>query len=748
MTQLVSLYDLLPAIYRIRDTEQGEPLRALLAVIESELRIIEEDIAGLYDNMFIETCDEWVVPYIGDLLRVRGLHAAKPGGFSQRAYVANTLMYRRRKGTAAVLEQLTRDTTGWPTRVVEFFQRLITTQHMNHIRPHNHATIDLRDAKALELVGGPFEQTQHTADVHHIGTGRGRYNIPNIGLFVWRLQPYPVERATSRAVVEPPDGRFRFSPIGVDTPLFNRPRSELEITHLAGESNVPGPLRRRVLYDDLEALRQALVDGQTSPQSPFLSVDNPAFQVFVGNAAGELTAIPAEEILICDLRDIDIPGETDWRRPPTSKTYTSRTRFDHSVDPPVPLKEERPIQVAVDPVLGRLGFPAGVVPERVAVSYAYGFSGDIGSGPYDRSAAVAVVHEELGRPITWQAAVGQTFEAVAGEPIFATLEAAVTAWNAQPAGTVGVIVITDSAMYEENLTGANVIQIPAASVLVMVAADWPLLHIPDSPEQQRFVGIRPHIRGNISIRGTATSDPGTLVLNGLLIEGTLRCLAGNLGHLWLDHCTIVPGAGELRVDTANNSLNIRIERSICGPIFLLSSLLLLQVCDSIVGNGAQSTSNEPAITAAGTAVTLQQTTVFGTIAVRSLEAENAIFTGLVDVERTQIGCVRFSFVPNGSRTPQRYRCQPDLALEESLAAEERQLILASLNPAFTSLEYGQPGYGQLALMCPTEIRTGAEDSSEMGVFSHLQQPQRLANLRVALEEYLRFGLEAGIIFVT
>jgi len=32
----------------------------------------------------------------------------------------------------------------------------------------------------------------------------------------------------------------------------------------------------------------------------------------------------------------------------------------------------------------------------------------------------------------------------------------------------------------------------------------------------------------------------------------------------------------------------------------------------------------------------------------------------------------------------------------------------------------------------------------MGVFSMLQQPQRLANLRVALEEYLRFGLEAGI----
>jgi hypothetical protein len=36
----------------------------------------------------------------------------------------------------------------------------------------------------------------------------------------------------------------------------------------------------------------------------------------------------------------------------------------------------------------------------------------------------------------------------------------------------------------------------------------------------------------------------------------------------------------------------------------------------------------------------------------------------------------------------------------------------------------------------------------MGVFSHLKQPQREANLRVALEEYLPFGLQAGMFYVT
>jgi hypothetical protein len=60
------LYNLLPAIYRIRDAERGEPLKALLAVIAEQAAVLEEDLAQLYDDQFIETCAEWVIPYIGD----------------------------------------------------------------------------------------------------------------------------------------------------------------------------------------------------------------------------------------------------------------------------------------------------------------------------------------------------------------------------------------------------------------------------------------------------------------------------------------------------------------------------------------------------------------------------------------------------------------------------------------------------------------------------------------------------------
>jgi hypothetical protein len=112
MTEPDRLYDLIPVIYRLRDADQGYPLRALLRVIAEQVDVLEKDIAGLYENWFIETCDDWVVPYIGDLIGYRQVHeAGEPGDprvpqarelnkiLIPRREVANTIAYRRRKGT-------------------------------------------------------------------------------------------------------------------------------------------------------------------------------------------------------------------------------------------------------------------------------------------------------------------------------------------------------------------------------------------------------------------------------------------------------------------------------------------------------------------------------------------------------------------------------------------------------------------------------------------------------------------------
>ena len=110
------LYDLLPAVYRLRDADLGYPLRDFLRVVAEQVNAVEDDITQLYDNWFIETAQDWVVPYIGSLIGYTPVEdAAQLGGGStrrdvrresiliSRSEVANTIRYRRRKGTLLIL---------------------------------------------------------------------------------------------------------------------------------------------------------------------------------------------------------------------------------------------------------------------------------------------------------------------------------------------------------------------------------------------------------------------------------------------------------------------------------------------------------------------------------------------------------------------------------------------------------------------------------------------------------------------
>ena len=69
-----------------------------------------------------------------------------------------------------------------------------------------------------------------------------------------------------------------------------------------------------------------------------------------------------------------------------------------------------------------------------------------------------------------------------------------------------------------------------------------------------------------------------------------------------------------------------------------------------------------------------------------------------------------------------------------------------VKPVFNSTRYGTPAYAQLALYCADEITRGADDESEMGVFHDLFQPQRAANLKARLDEFVPAGMDAGIIY--
>ena len=128
------LYELLPAVYRERDAAESYPLQALLRLITGQADLVREDIARLWDNFFVETCQRWATAYVGDLVandllhdahRVPGPDTARalfddlagrdlrpPIALRNRADVAKTIYYRRRKGTLPMLEELARDVTG------------------------------------------------------------------------------------------------------------------------------------------------------------------------------------------------------------------------------------------------------------------------------------------------------------------------------------------------------------------------------------------------------------------------------------------------------------------------------------------------------------------------------------------------------------------------------------------------------------------------------------------------------------
>ena len=236
------LYSRMPAQYRTYDVEQGLPLLALLRVIGEQVSNVRQDLDALWDNFFIETCDDWVVPYLGALLGTNLL--AHPVGQSNRLDVRNTVHWRRSKGTPAMLRELAQSISLWPIDLAEFFQTLGWSQSLNHLRLEHPLTPDLRDPYQLSLLGHAADPFAHAADfkpghsldqarvtlnLPHIGRAAwgtpGRYQIKNVGFFVRRLQTFPLKGVTPATVspgeTAPADAVcFTFDPLFRETPLF------------------------------------------------------------------------------------------------------------------------------------------------------------------------------------------------------------------------------------------------------------------------------------------------------------------------------------------------------------------------------------------------------------------------------------------------------------------------------------------------------------------------------------------------
>ena len=672
------LYSLLPAMYRERDVASGGVLRQYLEVLTDELAVAADGVDQLYDDLFVETASPWVLPYLADLIGLHGLPGVSIAGLTSRAEVANTIAYRRRKGTAAILEQVARDTTGWPTRAVEYFELLASCQHVNHIRPRNQVTVSVRNPYRLQFASTPFERGAtadlvHLPEVRRIPPRRGRYNIPHVGLHLWRLRGYPVTELPALPAAPGDLVRYLINPLGAALQLFSLPVSETEITHSAEPINLPLPLSRLLMDTSL-----------ASYYGPGLSVNIAGFDV--------------DAVEACNLSDIPGGGGT-WAHTP------------------VPAG-----RVRIDPVLGRLAFGAEQTNPPM-ISYHYGFSADLGGGEYERVDTFATTEG--------------TLETVAqdGSTSHTTITAAIAALGA--AG--GTVEVRDSCRYEETLA------ITATASAVEIRAG----------DRRRPVVV---LGGELVVD---LVDDAEVSLNGLVIAGGTLRVTGT-GRLNLRHCTLVPGItldgegepeqpGIPSLVVESPGASVVLQRCIVGGI--RSHVDSDIACtDTVVDAGEDGIAfaSAPDASGPGGTVGFSECTVLGRVHTRLLgRASNSIFLAVVPpgeaarwpgpvlADRRQQGCVRFCYLPAGSRTPRRYRCVPTA---ENDAGE--------LQPVLTSSRYGRPGYVQLDRRTPALVWRGADDESELGALHHLNQPLREAYLQSRLEDYLRFGLEAGFFFAT
>jgi hypothetical protein len=508
----------------------------------------------------------------------------------------------------------------------------------------------------LEQVGTAFDPLPRTIDVRRIALGRGRYNIPNIGIFLW---PHRAQSIRGSTAIRIDNQRFVFSPLGIDAAIVgggdpDNPIGERPTTPL----DVAVPLTRRGLAAHLSTFYGV---GRTL----HVNVDG--------------TDIDRANIMVANLGD----SGGGWSHMPSVGTY------------------------AVDPVLGRIALPSPLAADKtVSVTLTEAVAADLGGGDYDRTATFDLTPPLS--PIVRVPAAGRLQDAI----------------DQLPNG--GIIEITDSRRYVEPLT---------------IALN-PAAHL----EIRAISGERPTIEltAELDIVGGADTR---LTLNGLLILGNPIAVkdkaVNKLREVTVRHCTLVPGLRLLRDgapgEPARASVNITrpgtklvIDRSICGAL-IVDAGCTASLRDSIVD---ATSSALPVFQAAdgsfGGELSVKECTVIGTVKTRAFElASNSIFTSLVTAEDRQTGCLRFSYVPLASRVPRRYRCQPT---DDSTVLQ------------FTTLRFGQRSYGELSTRTDSRIRRGADDESAMGAFQHVHAPQREANLRLRLNEYLRAGLEAGIFY--
>jgi hypothetical protein len=795
------LWNLVPPVYQAADSQTAGvdgPLRELVNRIGGQAAVLRRNIDRLWEDQSIETCDDWVIPYIGDLLATNLVASLDARG--RRLDVASTIYYRRRAGTVGILEEIAHDITGWDSRVVEFFRRLARTRHgldpdvgmpAATDDPPGYAALqsaeglagansrsqiggyaDLRNRYAASKTGSAFDEFFHTADFRR-GRGRtGWYDIPNLGVFLWRLKSFGVVEATP--VASSTTGLYAFDPTGRALPLFGR-SARTRVTAYGDrwvspeEWQMPGPLRK------------PLYDAQQSNLYP------DSLQVF---------------------------------------------RQAGAVYDPV-----KAADIAVYPDCGMFRVATALENDVLAVSYHYGFSSNSGAGPYDRR----MLHQAMpqgANPTTTVSGGG----AIPALPAKGTLLIAdsMTYTAANASGIVDLTVrstnkqrplLSLSHWVPWKLTGAvgsNLLGIDGIFVSggdVVIAGDFdtvsltcctldpggsgaglsPATVLATSVAGQPLWPSRLWIEANLRllridrcllgpIRTRNKGDVETIEILDSIVQGIRTQDFGDFtdlkdparllqrlhaqneplsAYVWgqLTQGTqqaidsyLAPAANPPSLDQVAQAMMADINAKVLGSgtsIYTSARFALVDLDPAIQAvakapppgmnlvqlnrellEAAYPTELADLALGITTGVAaLERCTILGPAYLHRFEASECILDDRVQVEDAQHGCVRFSAWATGSTLPRRYE----------------SVEIAPKAPVFTSVDFGQPGYAQLLTNADRAIVAGGQrpsiteggpNGSEMGAFAREMNAIKQRSLLIKYQEFMPLGLNPVVVNVT
>ncbi len=427
---------------------------------------------------------------------------------------------------------------------------------------------------------------------------RGRYNIQNIGIFLWSLNAYSLTRSPATAV-ESSAQCFRFSPLGIDIPLFNNPVSQgADIAVAAGPLNVPARLRHRVLCDDLG----------NGPGSAYYG-EGSSLALYIG---GQF--LNAEQIQVCNLSGSD----GSWINVPQTGS---------------------PYAAAIDPELGRIALPpyaAGFIPELQA-SFYYGFNADLGGGEYARQTTFIVQDGAISFP----------------DPQYATLQDALAYAKGQLKVNGKIAVeITDSGVYTASSLNIDLL---AGATLELRAADGarPTLFltgeiVPTGAPSSVFALNGLVIQGAVHAPA-ARADGSPNQLSQLSLTHCTLVPGGS-------QPTLLAERSGLQVVVSKSILGaIRVAEPATAN--LADSIVDATSVTAVAYSALDNASGGGALTLTGcTVIGKIHATLLNLVSNSVIRAASVASEAPLWSDRRQSGCVRFSYLPAGSVTPRKFEC--------------------------------------------------------------------------------------------